>query len=248
MEVHPPEHGIHSWRDFWVHLGTITVGLLIAIGLEQSVEALHRVHERHTLQRELRDEGLRNRETMRRDLERLALQRSALVARRKDVDQMMRSGGKLKLEYRAIPDTGTIALPSEATWDSAKASGRVGLLPDVQTDIYSFLYLQDDWLRAQVDAWFASILEKTVFERRFEAQFEESGQDSTPDLAQMSVDELGQYSQILDREITQRDSVVGFLQYFAAVNEAVLDGAASQEEVIHKVDDAMKTRQAKGML
>ena len=40
MEVHPPDHAIHSWRDFIIHIATIVVGLLIAIGLEQSVEAL----------------------------------------------------------------------------------------------------------------------------------------------------------------------------------------------------------------
>ena len=53
MEVHPPEHGIHSWRDFFVHMGTICLGLLIAIGLEQSVELLHRKHEREELQEAL---------------------------------------------------------------------------------------------------------------------------------------------------------------------------------------------------
>ena len=41
MEVHPPEHGIHSWRDFLVHMGTITLGLVIALGLEAAAEALH---------------------------------------------------------------------------------------------------------------------------------------------------------------------------------------------------------------
>jgi hypothetical protein len=41
MEVHPPHAPLHSWKDFWIHLGTITIGLLIAISLEQSVEALH---------------------------------------------------------------------------------------------------------------------------------------------------------------------------------------------------------------
>ena len=31
MEVHASEHGIHSWRDFFVHMGTICLGLLIAL-------------------------------------------------------------------------------------------------------------------------------------------------------------------------------------------------------------------------
>lgn len=56
MEVHPPEHPIHTWRDFFVHIATIVVGLLIAIGLEQTVEYAHHRRElreaREALQRE----------------------------------------------------------------------------------------------------------------------------------------------------------------------------------------------------
>ena len=30
----------HGWRDFFVHIATIVIGLLIALGLEQSAEAI----------------------------------------------------------------------------------------------------------------------------------------------------------------------------------------------------------------
>ena len=48
LDVHMP-HATHTWRDFWIHLGTITLGLLIAIGLEQSVEWMHRIHDQHQI-------------------------------------------------------------------------------------------------------------------------------------------------------------------------------------------------------
>jgi hypothetical protein len=41
LDVHPPEHTPHSWRDFFIHIATIVIGLLIAIGLEQTVEYVH---------------------------------------------------------------------------------------------------------------------------------------------------------------------------------------------------------------
>jgi len=41
IDVHAPHGGLHTWKDFWIHLGTITLGLLIAISLEQSVEWVH---------------------------------------------------------------------------------------------------------------------------------------------------------------------------------------------------------------
>lgn len=41
MEIHPPQHGIQSWREFLLHMTTIVLGILIAIGLEQTVEWVH---------------------------------------------------------------------------------------------------------------------------------------------------------------------------------------------------------------
>lgn len=57
LDVHPPHEPVHGWRDFLVHLATITVGLLIALGLEATAEWIHHRHEvaetREALQREL---------------------------------------------------------------------------------------------------------------------------------------------------------------------------------------------------
>ena len=58
-----------------------------------------------------------------------------------------------------------------------------------------------------------------------------------PDLASMNVDQLKEYSGILDKNITQVDSMIAFLQFFDLVNRAVLDGAESQEDVIRRVDE-----------
>ena len=41
LDVHPPHNPTHTWRDFFIHIATIVIGLLIAIGLEQSVEAFY---------------------------------------------------------------------------------------------------------------------------------------------------------------------------------------------------------------
>src|ERR1700727_1484957 len=53
LDVHPAHHPAHSWRDFFVHIATICIGLLIAIGLEQSVEALHPRHKRKDPRRQI---------------------------------------------------------------------------------------------------------------------------------------------------------------------------------------------------
>jgi len=42
MDLHPPGGPVKSLKDFLVHLGIVTLGILIALGLEQLVEAHHR--------------------------------------------------------------------------------------------------------------------------------------------------------------------------------------------------------------
>jgi hypothetical protein len=60
LDVHPPTHAAHTWRDFFIHIATIVVGLLIAIGLEQTVEFLHHRHQLQKAREELRDDVAAN--------------------------------------------------------------------------------------------------------------------------------------------------------------------------------------------
>ena len=46
IDVHPPEGKLHGVGDFFLHLFTITVGLLIALSLEGCVEKMHQNHVR----------------------------------------------------------------------------------------------------------------------------------------------------------------------------------------------------------
>jgi hypothetical protein len=41
LDVHAPHAGIHTWSAFLIHIATIVIGLLIAVGLEQTVEYFH---------------------------------------------------------------------------------------------------------------------------------------------------------------------------------------------------------------
>jgi hypothetical protein len=50
MEIHRPK-AAHSWREFFTEIGTIVIGILIALSLEQSIEALHE----HGLAREAKE-------------------------------------------------------------------------------------------------------------------------------------------------------------------------------------------------
>jgi hypothetical protein len=61
MDVHAPHEPIHTWRDFFLHLITITIGLLIALSLEAAVEGMHHRHEVKETREALRLEREHNR-------------------------------------------------------------------------------------------------------------------------------------------------------------------------------------------
>jgi hypothetical protein len=53
LDVHALHQSVRKWKDFFVHIATIVIGLLIAIGLEQTVELIHHRHQVADARRQL---------------------------------------------------------------------------------------------------------------------------------------------------------------------------------------------------
>ena len=69
IEVHPPHENVHTWRQFLIHIAAITIGLLIAIGLEQTVVYFHHRHQLQEARRELTAELEDNRRVLAKNLD-----------------------------------------------------------------------------------------------------------------------------------------------------------------------------------
>jgi hypothetical protein len=230
MDVHAPHEPLHTWRDFWIHLGTITIGLLIAISLEQSVEALHHLHQRHQLQEDLRAEGERNIDIVQKDRRVIAALRDWQLGLRKNVDAMRASGGRAGLGYVANPVPEQPTVPSDSVWTTAKESMLVALLPRSEAEMYSRLDLQHALLRETISHWLMVRGELT----EFEDNFDDGEPGSAPDLGRMSPEELHSYSVLLTKEIAARDTVLYRLNNFVRLDRAVLNGARSEAEMLEK--------------
>jgi hypothetical protein len=231
MEVHPPHHPLHTWKDFWIHLATITVGLLIAISLEQSVEGLHHLHQRHQLEEDLHSDGERNVGIVEEDERYFSALRAWELDLRKDVDTMRSTGGKAGLPYRANPVPGQPTIPTDSAWMTAKESQLVALLPRAEAGMYGRLELQHQLLRNAADRW---LNVKTEL-KAFEDNFDDAAPTSQPDLARMSGEELRAYSALLSKEVAVRDEVQFRLKNFVALDRAVLEGAQSEEEMLNRL-------------
>jgi hypothetical protein len=53
LEPHAPHEPIHSWKSFAIHIAAIAVGLLLALALEQSAEAIHHGHQRGDIEAQM---------------------------------------------------------------------------------------------------------------------------------------------------------------------------------------------------
>jgi len=157
LDVHPPHHAAQSWRDFLVHIATIVIGLLIAIGLEQTVEAIHQRREaretRDALQKEYRENRRKiSEETILWKTGTAALQSNLLVLR----------------YLQQHPDTPQETLPGtlywsisnmmfdRAAWNSAQQTGNIKLVAQHELTDDTYLYIELQHVEdASNEAWLA---------------------------------------------------------------------------------------------
>ena len=153
MEIHKPK-ATHSWREFAVEIGTIVCGILIALGLEQAVEAWH-WHEAVGEEREaLRDEigHLRAAMSGRFELEPCYVNRLAdvkEVIRRHDADEPLRIIGPLgRPLYPPTP---------HPLWDLAVADQSLAHMKLFEkrrfTDAYNWMPVYDGITADERAAW-----------------------------------------------------------------------------------------------
>jgi hypothetical protein len=147
LDVHPPHEKMHGWKDFLLHLLTITIGLLIALGLEGCVE--------HWKQRELqKDADTKLRQEIRDNAEEIASVHNANATEQANLKRILDFLGarKRKQPY----DTHQIRLDfamgdlKSASWKTAAATGALGFMQYDQVQRYADVYqLQDKYSALQ---------------------------------------------------------------------------------------------------
>jgi hypothetical protein len=227
MDVHPPHQPLHSWKDFWIHLGTITAGLLIAIGLEQSVEAIHRVHQRHELERDLYAEAVRNDQILSHDIRVLKVDNTYLLAERGNVDALRRGVSPASLPPLTKPHYEDPFLPSAGAWSSARDSGQLALLPREQTSVFEELYAQRDFLQQAILEWFKASDDV----RTFILQEQDNAYGGQVDPAKLTSAQRDEYSALLSKLIVKIDTLAGDMDFYKKENTAVIRGISTVDEL-----------------
>jgi hypothetical protein len=225
LDVHPAQHAASTWREFFIHLGTITLGLLIAISLEQSVEWAHHLRQRHQLEADLQAEGAENHALAENDWRAIDGRMAVIAARLREVESALAARRKMDPPFPAssfTPPTpsSVFVVPLSAVWTTAKEGVLIDLLPREVARSYTRLYFQVDRVQQLAFDADAGGIEVTAYECRFS----DGTLPCKPVLSQMSDEQLGEYSGLLTRYITLLQTTKTRVLIFEASNDHVLDG------------------------
>lgn len=146
MDVHPLHHAPRTWRDFFLHLLTITIGLFIALTLQAGVESLHHRHLVSEARENLRREIQINRKRYAEDVQNIEKNRRQLA---QDIDQLRELRSGKPIEKNALiwgwDWNGFI----DASWKTARDTGAVSYMSFDLINAYAEVYIQQDYVNAQ---------------------------------------------------------------------------------------------------
>ncbi len=143
MDVHPPHQSIHTWRDFFIHLITITIGLFIALSLEAAVERLHHRHLVHVARESIRHEMEENRKLLASDLTSIQQDQTRIE---NDIKLLatLRSGSKL--EHASLQYYIDWSSLSDAAWHTAQSTGALNFMDYHSAQAWSDVYMQQHFV------------------------------------------------------------------------------------------------------
>jgi hypothetical protein len=146
MDVHPAHHAPRTWRDFLLHLVTITIGLFIALTLQAGVESLHHRHLVREARDNLRREIQINREHYAENVQTLEKNRRQLAH---DIDQLRDLRRGKSIEKNALVWGWDWNGYIDASWKTARETGAVSYMSFDLINAYAELYLQQDYVNTQ---------------------------------------------------------------------------------------------------
>jgi hypothetical protein len=239
LEAHAPHGDIRTWKGFLVHIGAIVIGLLIAVGLEQSVEFLHHRHQRLQLEEQMR--GVLEEDTQRAipgDVRQLTALHGYLVDLQTAI-VARRHGQSLP----AVPDPNAeragilVRFPSLAPYEAAKENGTIALLGTQRIGLYNRIALQRDLLLSVYEHWFEDLAAVDAFRKRFNYS-DSVGLIGGVDLAALSPAELSEYQVLVGTLMSRVDWILRRLRLLGTLSQAILDGARDETDMIKAIQAA----------
>ena len=146
IDVHAPHEPVMNWRDFFIHLITITIGLLIALSLEGCVEWQQHRHLVRDAEASLQAEIQNNTNDMQGTLDDLHKQQVVLKQDVVGLKEIARTHKEPKNGH--IDVTFRIHGFEDVGWKTAQSTGALSYMPYDRAEEYSDIYAEQDALKA----------------------------------------------------------------------------------------------------
>lgn len=137
LDVHPPEHAPHGVREFFLHLFTITIGLLIALGLENAAEAWHHRQQKREAETMIRQEIQENRANVLQQETTIHTEMQDLVGVLNYIDARL---ARHPIGAKQISVSFSEGPLQDAAWRTAAATGVVAYMDYATAEQYAACY------------------------------------------------------------------------------------------------------------
>ena len=132
MHIHLPKP-LHGWREFAGEVGIIVIGVLLALGAEQAIEALHHRAQVREMADDLHAQSIENRRPVEADILGLLQSQKGIDA---NIAKLGDCGDVRGSEPLTAVERGTFLVPLDNAWIGARDSALLPLLPKRLADSY----------------------------------------------------------------------------------------------------------------
>jgi hypothetical protein len=145
LEVHAPHEAFNTWKGFFIHVATITIGLLIAIGLEQVVEYVHHRHQVREMSERLRQESIDNEAVVAFDIAGCDAVLKSIESNLGSLELLRAQGATKNWGTTTLPKPSTF-VPADAAWLMMRDSALLSLVPKLLAENYWKLETTREWM------------------------------------------------------------------------------------------------------
>jgi hypothetical protein len=149
VDVHPVHHAPRSWRDFFLQLLMITIGLFIALTLQAGVESLHHRHLVRDARENLRREIQNNHQRYAENSQNLDKNRRQLA---RDIDQLKNLRTGKAIDVASLGWGWDWNSYADASWKTARDTGAVSYMSSELINAYTEVYSQQEYVNTQAIA------------------------------------------------------------------------------------------------